>query len=87
MFAGKSSLRSNEPKAPPPVNKALQGYLSKYTSGGDDEKKKKKKKKPKPVYIGVKVVDNDVSGFAATNTAEEEEEEDDCEASPPDYAP
>lgn len=79
MFAGKSSLRSDEPEAPRLVNKELQDYLAKYNnSGAVDNQKKKKKKKPKAVYAGVKVVDNDVSGFAANTAGDDEEDEDDC---------
>ena len=77
MFAGKSALRSNESKAPPLVNKELQDYLAKYTSSGAVDKQKKRKKKPKPVYAGVKVVDNDVSGFAPNIAGDDEDDEDD----------
>ena len=78
MFAGRSILRSAEAKPPPPVNKALQDYLSKYVgSGGATEKKKKKKKKPKSVAAGVRIVDEDVSGFAVPSTAPDADEEDD----------
>lgn len=78
MFSGQSSLRSDEPKAPRLVNKELQDYLAKYTnSGAVDKHKKKKKKKPKAVYAGVKVVDNDVSGFAANIAGDDDEDEDD----------
>lgn len=74
MFTGLSSLREAE-KKPVEVSeraKALQAYLnSKYTGGGsnaagDAEKKKKKKKKKEklPAAGGVRIVDEDVSGFA-----------------------
>lgn len=78
MFSGKSSLRAAEPKQAAPVNKALQTYLSKYTTDGD-AKKKKKNKRPKPVAAGVRILDEDLSGFAAAPLLEEDED-DDCEA-------
>ncbi len=78
MFSGKSSLRAAEPKQAAPVNKALQTYLSKYTTDGD-AKKKKKNKRPKPAAAGVRILDEDLSGFAAAPLLEEDED-DDCEA-------
>ncbi len=77
MFTGKSSLRAAESNPPPPVNKALQDYLSRYASDGD-AKKKKKKKKPKPAVAGVRILDEDVSGFAASSAAPDPDEDDEC---------
>jgi hypothetical protein len=78
MFAGRSSLRAAETKAPPPVNKALQDYLAKYTSDGDAAKKKRKKKKEqaKANPAGVRILDQDLSGFAAPAAAPDPDEED-----------
>ena len=78
MFAGRSSLRAAETKAPPPVNKALQDYLAKYTSDGDAAKKKRKKKKEqaKANSGGVRILDQDLSGFAVPAAAPDPDEED-----------
>ena len=78
MFAGRSSLRAAETKAPPPVNKTLQDYLAKYTSDGDAAKKKRKKKKEqaKGNPAGVRILDQDISGFAAPAAATDPDEED-----------
>lgn len=74
MFKGLSTLRAAEKKADAPVSekaKALQAYLAAQyggpgPEGGEGEKKKKKKKKrPEAGGPGLKILDQDVSGFAA----------------------
>jgi hypothetical protein len=82
MFTGLSLLRKEEKKTVEQTEKAkqLKSYLDKvYGSGSTDAQPKKKKKKRKPVVApgGVKIMDEDVSGFAAVKADEEEEEEDD----------
>eukprot|EP00955_Chlamydomonas_euryale_P039792 351505-Chlamydomonas_euryale.AAC.16 len=95
--------------APRPVNAAMAAYLQKYTEGGsggggsaeyEEPKRKKKKRKgagTPPLGNAVKIVDQDVSGFApvseghapsgrhttaAHDDAEEEEEDgEECECS------
>ena len=78
MFSGLSSLRAKE-KVKQPVTedaKKLQSYLAQQygagaaADGGDKEKKKKKKKKA-PAPGGVRILDEDVTGFAAASTAAE----------------
>jgi hypothetical protein len=76
MFAGKSSLRAAETNLAPPVNKALEDYLAKYTSDGDAANKKRKKRKPKASPAGVRILDEDLSGFAAPAAAPDPDEED-----------
>lgn len=77
MFKGLSSLRAAEQKTAPvsEKSKALQAYLAaQYGAGaggggaGEPEKKKKKKKKRDAAGAGgpgIKILDQDVSGFAA----------------------
>lgn len=74
MFRGLSTLRAAEQKAAPASekSKALQAYLeAQYGSGGggsgEGEKKKKKKKKRDAAAggPGIKILDEDVTGFAA----------------------
>lgn len=94
MFKGLSSLRAAEKKEVPLSEKAkaMQAYLaSQYGggSGGEPEKKKKKKKKRDAGGPGLKILDQDVSGFAPAAAAAapaagagpggEEEEEDEGE--------
>lgn len=77
MFRGLSTLRAAEQKAAPvsEKSKALQAYLeSQYGSGGGasgegEKKKKKKKKRDAPAGgPGIKILDEDVSGFAAAGS-------------------
>lgn len=79
MFSGRSTLRAAEAKPAPRVNKALQDYLAKYTSDGDAPNKKKKKK-AKAAPAGVRILDEDLSGFAAPTAAPNPDEEDEREA-------
>lgn len=72
-------MRTTDAAAPKPVNKQLQDYLSKYSVDGDGKAKKRKKPKAKQATCGgVRVVDQDVTGFAA-NVAHREEEDEDAE--------
>jgi hypothetical protein len=69
MFKGLSTLRAAEQKVQPVSEKAkaLQAYLAaQYGAGGGepDKKKKKKKRKPEAGGSGIKILDEDVSGFA-----------------------
>lgn len=79
MFAGLSTLRAKE-KSKEPLSeqaKKLQQYLAQQYGAGapvDSESgQKKKKKKKKPVAFsttgGVKILDEDVSGFSASKLA------------------
>lgn len=94
-FSGRSLLREEERKkekaAAPPKNSALQDYLKKYASE-DDDKKKKKKKRDRGGDGGdkIRILDHDLSGFAAVGPTakpkmpvfradEDDEEEDDGE--------
>ena len=66
-----STLRADEDakKPPPPVSdkaKALQAYLASKYTGDAPGVKKRKKKKPKDASAVIRIVDEDVSGFAAT---------------------
>ena len=72
MFKGLSSLRAGEKKEVPLSEKAkaMQAYLAAQYGGGDgaaggEKKKKKKKKRPEAAGGGLKILDQDVSGFAA----------------------
>ena len=72
MFKGLSTLRAAEKQQDAPVSekaKALQAYLAAQygaPGGADGEKKKKKKKKRAEAGgPGLKILDQDVSGFAA----------------------
>ncbi len=72
MFKGLSTLRAAEKQQDAPVSekaKALQAYLAAQygaPGGADGEKKKKKKKKRAEAGVpGLKILDQDVSGFAA----------------------
>lgn len=79
MFSGKSSLRTSKAAAPPAVDQKLKDYLSKYTVSGDNKAKKRKKRIQKPpAHGGVKVVDQDVTGFT-DNIATGDGEDDDAE--------
>jgi hypothetical protein len=83
MFTGLSQLRAKEKKAAPVSEESLklQAYLAaQYGAGSEDQKKKKKKKKPKEAS-GVRLLDEDVSGFRAVKGKREklEEVEDDGE--------
>ena len=80
MFKGLSSLHANEGKAPAQQTeqaKALQAYLQKYQAGETAKegplKKKRKKAKAVPVN-GIRIVDQDTSGFAVSAAADEDEE-------------
>lgn len=67
MFKGVSTLRAGEKKEQPLSEqaKALQQYLAaQYGAGDADKKKKKKKKRPEAAGPGIKILDQDVSGFA-----------------------
>ncbi|KAK9840453.1 hypothetical protein WJX74_010068 [Apatococcus lobatus] len=89
MFQGLSSLRANEAKAPAKQTeqaKALAAYLEKYQAGekvkeGPAKKKRKKTKAAIPVN-GIRIVDQDTSGFAVTATADEDEEDEPVIANP-----
>ena len=80
MFKGLSSLRANEAKAPAQQTeqaKALQAYLHKYRAGetAKEGPPKKKRKKAKAVQVnGIRIVDQDSSGFAVSAAADEDEE-------------
>ncbi len=74
MFRGLSTLRAAEQKAAPvsEKSKALQAYLeAQYGAGGggsgEAEKKKKKRKKREASAggPGIKILDEDISGFTA----------------------
>ena len=75
MFKGVSSLRAGEKKEQPQSEKAkaMQAYLAAQYGGGEgsegDKKKKKKKKRPEAGGAGLKILDQDVSGFAAAAAA------------------
>lgn len=83
MFAGLSSLRKEErkPQGNSPSSEKLQQYLKRYTGdGGDPKKQKKKKKKAKKNQpAGVRIIDQDLTGFTThdgPSLPEEHEEED-----------
>ena len=96
MFTGLSTLREKEKDKKPLSEQALklQAYLAAQYGGGASgagedvaNKKKKKKKKAPAVGPGVRILDHDVSGFAAVASrkkgsavarldVEEEDEED-----------
>ncbi len=98
MFTGLSTLREKEKVKKPPSEQALklQAYLAQqYGAGAHDAgeevpKKKKKKKKAAAGGPGVRILDQDVTGFAAVGRkrvpggpqAEEEEEEEADEGAP-----
>ena len=79
-FAGLSSLRAKEekntgPKPPSEEAKRLQNYLAaQYGAPAADAKptKKKKIKKKKPSASVVRIVDNDVTGFAEPSKASDD---------------
>ena len=84
MFGGSvvglSSLRKHEPKSTEPSERAqqLQSYLSKYTSSknGDSSKPKKKKKKvARPQPAGVRIFEEDNSGFRGLQAQDEDADE------------
>ncbi|MEW5305106.1 MAG: hypothetical protein WDW36_007668 [Sanguina aurantia] len=88
-FKGLSTLRAKEKlqAAPKPQNAALQAYLQKYSGGPDASAngatappaKKKRKKNGAAVRQpdGLKILDADVSGFAAVRTSQYGGEDDD----------
>lgn len=107
MFAGLSTLRAKEKEKKPPSEAALklQAYLAQQYgadapgAAGEAPKKKKKKKKAEAGAGGaVRIVDQDVSGFAAVRqrgaaargpaaaAAEEEEDDEGALALPFQYA-
>ena len=72
IFKGLSTLRAAEQKKAPVTekSKAMQAYLAAQYGGGDaaaegDKKKKKKKKRSEAGGPGLKILDQDVSGFVA----------------------
>lgn len=74
MFKGLSVLRAGEKEKEPvsEKSKALQQYLAaQYGGGGGDPEKKKKKKKKRLEAggAGIKILDEDVSGFAPAGKA------------------
>ena len=82
MFTGLSQLRAKEKKAAPVSEESLklQAYLAaQYGAGSEDQKKKKKKKKPKQEPSGVRLLDEDVSGFGVLKAEREKLEEVDDE--------
>lgn len=89
MFAGKSSLRATE-VVPVKVDPALQAYLQRYGNiessrsasiGGDPSKKKRKKRKAgASALVGVRILDESVSGFIPDHKVDDDEpEEEDAE--------
>ena len=85
MFGGSvvglSSLRQHQPKSTEPSAKAkeLQSYLSKYSGGktSDSSKPKKKRKKTgRPQPGGVRIVEEDNTGFCKSSVPEEIDAED-----------
>ena len=85
MFGGSvvglSSLRQHQPKSAEPSAKAkeLQSYLAKYSEekAGDSSKTKKKRKKPaRPLPGGVRIFEEDNTGFHKSNVQEEIDAED-----------
>ncbi|CAK0785350.1 hypothetical protein CVIRNUC_008557 [Coccomyxa viridis] len=84
MFKGLSTLRKHERKAAANTeeSKKLQAYLSKYTSSnGDDgsEKKRRKKKKVGGPTAGLRIVDEDATGFRTGPAARMQGDDDDAE--------
>ena len=80
MFAGSvvglSSLRQHQPKSnePSEQSKELQAYLSKYTSdkaGIGNKTKKKKKRVARPQLEGVRIFEEDNTGFQRSSAHEE----------------
>ena len=85
MFGGSvvglSSLRQHQPKSTEPSAKAkeLQSYLSKYSGGktSDSSKPKKKRKKTgRPQPGGVRIFEEDNTGFCKSSVPEEIDAED-----------
>lgn len=85
MFGGSvvglSSLRQHQPKSTEPSAKAkeLQSYLAKYSGekAGDSSKVKKKKKRPaRPQPGGVRIFEEDNTGFHRSIVPEEVDAED-----------
>ena len=85
MFGGSvvglSSLRQHQPKSTEPSAKAkeLQSYLAKYSGekAGDSSKvKKKKKKTARPQPGGVRIFEEDNTGFHKSSVPEELDAED-----------
>ena len=78
---GLSSLRQHQPKSTEPSAKAkeLQSYLAKYSgeNAGDPSKPKKKKKKPaRPQPGGVRIFEEDNTGFHKSHVPDEVDAED-----------
>lgn len=85
MFGGSvvglSSLRQHQPKSTEPSAKAkeLQAYLAKYSGekAGDPNKQKKKKRKvARPQPAGVRIFEEDNTGFQKSNLPEDIDAED-----------
>lgn len=88
-FKGLSTLRAKEKllAAPKPQNAALQAYLQKYsgvsdlpadgTSAAPAKKKRKKNSAAVKQPDGLKILDTDVSGFAAVRTSQYGADDDD----------
>ena len=85
MFGGSvvglSSLRQHQPKSTELSAKAkeLQAYLAKYSGekAGDPNKKKKKKRKvARPQPAGVRIFEEDNTGFQKSNLPEDIDAED-----------
>ena len=64
-FSGKSSLREkDDEEKPPPGPSQKQLELQAYLEAKYSAKSSKKKKKAKPTAHSLRIVDNDISGFA-----------------------
>lgn len=78
---GLSSLRQHQPKSTEPSAKAkeLQTYLSKYSgekAGNSNKQKKKKKKTGRPQPGGVRIFEEDNTGFRKSDAPAELDAED-----------
>ena len=82
MFKGISTLRAQEAKVatePTEKAKALHAYLQKYQTGdqaseGPAKKKRKKVKAAAAAANGIRIVDQDTSGFAAAAVIHSDDE-------------
>ena len=89
MFGGSvvglSSLRQHQPKSTEPSAKAkeLQSYLSKYSGEKIDSNKPKKKRKKtaRPQPGGVRIFEEDNTGFCKSSVPEEIDAEDEGQSS------
>ncbi len=81
MFQGLSTLRGNEVKASVGLTdqqKAMQAYLHKYSAGDKPadgpSKKKRKKVKASSAANGIRIVDQDSTGFGVSAAVESDDE-------------